>query len=175
MPGELGNLAVNFTISGYDGANQRTVYYELVRQGVDLLRSCQAEVTRDELGTLPRVEYPIRSYTVGYAPQSLAAQDDDPPSFVTRSGMLLGCINQEERNGDLLQEDGYPHAACWRRFARGRSLSTPSGGMTLMIPVEIGGARTSSAWILDERGDDDSVIEDIVVYFRYHSRPLDGE
>ncbi|MEE2643306.1 MAG: hypothetical protein VYD19_00100, partial [Myxococcota bacterium] len=172
LPGEMGNVAANFTISGYDGANQQTLQYEMVRQGIDHLRACNAEVTREEFGQLPTLEYPIRSYTIGYAPQSLFAQDDNPPTFYTRSGMLLGCINQEERNGDLLQEDGFPHAACWRRFARGRSLATPAGGMELLIPVEIDGARTQSAWILDERRDGRPVIEDITVFFRYHSRPL---
>jgi hypothetical protein len=160
-----GNIAVNFKGQRL-GEGQRSIRYELIRGGVDLMRGCHAESVIEEVGLPPVTRYPIRTYTVGYAPQSNEALLAQPRSFVTRSGNLNGCINAEEERGGV-----EPDAHCWRFFARGRSLSAMD--WTLRIPISIDDANTESSWVMGEGLPSDArpLIEDITVYMRYRARP----
>lgn len=160
-----GNIAVNI-VGRNLGEGDRSIRYELARGGVDLLRSCHPSVTVEELGLPPVYEYGIRSFVVGYAPQSNEANLSKPRSFATRSGTLQSCLNSEERGGSLVSG-----SECWRFFARGRSLSAMD--WKLRIPTLIDNANTESSWILG-RGlprEERPIIEDIVIYLRYQSRP----
>ncbi|MFH0903044.1 MAG: hypothetical protein V2A73_20640, partial [Pseudomonadota bacterium] len=161
-----GNIAVNVVGTNL-GSGSDVVRYELVRGGTDFIRSCEAESVQQEIGTLPVLEFPIRKLLVGYAPQSTSAQADSPPSFVTRSGPLAACINQAETTGTLADSP-----ACWRYFARDRSLS--STDWKLMLPLTIDGAATDNTWIVGDGLPEAKkpMVEDIVIYLRYHSRPL---
>lgn len=159
-----GNIAVNI-IGRNLGDGERSIRYELIRGGVDLLRSCHTEVTVEEAGLPPVSEYPVRPFTIGYAPQSNEAQLSQPRSFATRSGLMGSCVNTSELSGIL------DSSSCWRFFARGRSLSSHS--WRLRIPVRLDDANTDNSWLLG-RGlprDQRPVIEDIIIYLRYHSRP----
>gem|GEM_PF-1436527 len=164
-----GNVAVNF--KGHNlNESERSIRYELVRGSVDYLRSCHAEVTVEEAGLPPVSEYTVRPFVVGYAPQSNEAQLDAPRSFATRSGQLTGCLNASESTGGLSSG-----AECWRFFARGRSLS--SMDWRLRIPIKLDDANTESSWLMG-RGlgrDERPIIEDIVIYLRYSSRPTSEE
>jgi hypothetical protein len=119
-----------------------------------------------EVGTLPVLQYPVRTRVVGYAPGNTYASLDSPPSFVTRSQPFTACVNAEEETGTL------PEAPCWRYFARDRSLS--SADWKVVIPLRIGDGDTQNAWIDGEglRADERPNIDDIVLYFRYRSRPI---
>ena len=132
------------------------------------MRACHAESVTREIGLPPTIEYPIRAFTIGYAPQSNEAQLERPRSFVTRSGNLTACVDTPEANGDL---DG----ACWRFFARGRSLSAMD--WTLRIPISVEDAITENAWVMGSgmTRAQRPVIEDIVIYLRYRSRPTESE
>ncbi len=162
-----GNIAVNFKGQNFH-ADLNTLRYELVRGGVDLLRACHPEPVVREVGLPPTLEYPIRSFVVGYAPQSTEAQQSVPRSFVTRSSLLRACLNFEE---DGVTEPLARDAACWRFFGRDRSLSAMD--WRLRVPVMVDGAATESAWVLGSgvRREERPLIEDIVVYFRYQTRP----
>jgi hypothetical protein len=160
-----GNIAVNI-VGRNLGEGERSMRYELIRDSGDLIRSCHPEVVVEEAGLPPVSQYTIRPFTIGYAPQSNEAQLSQPRSFATRSGLLSSCLNAAESAGNL-----ETRAACWRFFARGRSLS--SNSWRLRIPVQIDDANTENSWLLG-RGlprDERPVIEDIIIYLRYHSRP----
>jgi hypothetical protein len=161
-----GNVAVNIKGRNLD-EEERQVRYELVRGDTDLVRGCQLESVTEESGQLPTLQYPIRRHIVGYAPQSPLAQQEAPPTFVTRSGPLSSCLNQPERGGDLRDSP-----SCWRYFARGRSLS--SLDWRISIPLQIDNAATENAWISGEGLPEDErpIIDDIVLYFRYSARPV---
>ena len=120
----------------------------------------------EEVGLPPISEYTIRPFTIGYAPQSNEANRSQPLSFATRSGLLRGCLNAGVESGSI--ESG---AECWRYFARGRSLS--ANDWKLRIPTLIDDANTENSWILGQGLPSDTrpIIEDIVIYLRYHSRP----
>ena len=160
-----GTLAVNVVGKNLDDA-ARVVRYELVRGAVDFNRGCAAESVQEEIGLLPVLQYPIKRHVVGYAPQSVNGQRDAPPSFVTRSSPFTACVNHPERNGSLDDAD------CWRNFARDRSLAAPD--WKLVMPLRIGAGQTDNAWIIgDGLADEDRpLIEDIVVYFRHRTRPV---
>jgi hypothetical protein len=159
-----GNVAVNFKGKNL-GEGERSISYELIRGHTDFMRSCHPETRVAEVGLPPETTFPIRSLIVGYAPQSSQAQSDSPLSFVTNSSNLSGCINGNEARGELNESE------CWRFFARGRSLSAPD--WRIVIPVTIDGAETENAWIMGEGlpSDERPIIEDIVIYLRYQSRP----
>ncbi len=162
--GVLGTVAVN--VIGHNLPEQEPVRYELVRGATDYQRACAPESVQEEFGTLPTYGYPIRTQIVGYAPQNPLAQGDAPPTYVTWSQALSSCTNAEE-NGGLVSDP-----ACWRLFARDRSLS--SLDWKLVIPLRVGDGALSNAWVLGEGLPSATrpVIEDIVVYFRYSSLPL---
>jgi hypothetical protein len=161
-----GNVAAN--IQGRRlGQGQRAIRYELVRGDTDFVRACSPESVVVEQGQLPELQFPIRRHIVGYAPQSEEAREQTPPTFVTRSGPLSGCINQPERNGDLSENPG-----CWRYFARGRSLA--SLDWRLSIPITINDSVTENTWLMGEGLSEEErpIIDDIVLYFRYSARPI---
>ena len=160
-----GNIAVNI-IGQNLGDDALPIRYELRRGGTDLIRSCHAESVVEEVGLPPVSQYTVRPFTIGYAPQSNEAQRSTPATFATRSGQMRSCINASETAGSLASG-----AECWRFFARGRSLS--ANGWQLRIPILIDDANTDSAWITGRNlpRDQRPIIEDIVVYLRYHSRP----
>jgi len=163
-----GNMALNVRGDNL-GEGERVLHYELVRGGVDFVRSCHAEPIIEEVGMLPVLDYPIRRHMVGYAPQSREGQRKDVPAFVARSAALPACMNHEEAGGDLVD------APCWRYFARDRSLAAPD--WKLVIPLYVDGGAMQSAWITGEGLDRDErpVIEDLVLYMRYRSRPIREE
>ena len=165
LSGVTGTVAVN--IQGQNlGDGAKTVYYELVRGPSDFIRSCHAESSIVEPGTGPVLEYPIRRYTVGYAPQSLQALLPSPTAYSTTSTELAACINQTENAANL---EG---AGCWRFFARGRSLA--SLDWRLVIPLLVDGADVGNNWVAGDglKASERPIITDIVVYFRYRSRPI---
>ena len=160
-----GTVAVN--VEGRNlGDGDQKIRYELVRGATDYQRSCHAESVVEEIGLLPVYEYPIRKHVVGYAPQSTMAQQGEPLSFVTHSSLLSACVNHPEAGGDL---DG---AGCWRFFARDRALA--SSDWKIQLPLWIDGAATDNTWLLGEGLPDEArpIIEDIVIYFRYRTRPI---
>jgi len=165
-----GTVAANVKMrlpEGTPGASgDKRVRYQLVRGAVDYIRDCHAESVQEEFGTDPILQYPIRGYTVGYAPQSTQAVQGEPASFMTHSAAFTACLNQAELAGDI------PGAACWRFFARDRALS--GSGWKIVIPLRVDDAATENTWLLGEGLSDEQrpIVEDIVLYFRYRTRPL---
>jgi hypothetical protein len=159
-----GTLAVNVVGENLDDPSE-SVFYEVARGHVDQVRACHPEV-QATAGELPHLEYEVRSHSIGYAPESQAAQQITPPTFFVRSGELPACINSPERRGVLTETD------CWRFFARDRSLAAPD--YTLTIPLSIDGTDTNNTWLRGEGlpAAARPVIEDLVVYLRYRSRPI---
>ncbi len=162
---DLGTHAVNVVGHNLPDASQG-VRYELIRGATDYIRSCAPASIQTEVGTTPIVAFPIHTWTVGYAPQPPNALQDSPPAFFTRGGPFTACTNFEEVGGEL------EAAPCWRYFARDRALA--SQDMRMIIPLQVGEANTANAWIAGEGLSEDQrpVIEDIIVYFRYRSRPV---
>jgi hypothetical protein len=160
-----GSVAVNFVGTNVDDP-AKTIRYQLVRGATDFLRGCEPENVAQGLGQLPELSYPIRTRTVGYAPQSQLASLATPPSFYTISPPFTACVNGGEALGSL--DGGY----CWRYYARDRSLAAPD--WKLIVPLKVDGISTDSAWIAQTglSADEAPVIEDIVLYFRYRSRPI---
>ena len=160
-----GNVAVN-VVGQNLGTGEDAFSYELVRGGVDLIRACRAESVVKETGTLPVLDYPIRRHVVGYAPQSSQAQESVVPAFVARSSAFAACLNVEGGASAMAE------APCWNYFARGRSLAALD--WKLIVPLFVGGAAMDSAWIAGAGlpAEKKPVIEDIVVYFRYRTRPI---
>ena len=161
-----GTLAVNVLGNNLDGG-YRSLRYEMVRGHADWIRSCHAEAVVEEIGTMPVLDFPIRRHIVGYAPQSVQGQQPSPPTYVTRSGEMSACINFPVQTEDELVE-----AACWHFFARDRSLAAPDWMM--IVPLRFDGAETTNTWVTGEGLPDNErpLIEDIEVYLRYRSRPV---
>jgi hypothetical protein len=164
----VGNVAVNLRGRNL-GDGDRAIRYELVRGPIDFIRGCQVESVVAEPGTLPVLDYPIRKHVVGYAPQNANARRASPPSFFVRSTPFAACLNAEE------DEAGVTPERCWHFFARDRSLASPD--WKLVVPLYVDGAATESAWLSGEGlpEADRPVIEDIVLYFRYRSRPIEEQ
>ncbi len=169
IPGDptwsTGNIALN-VIGQNLGEERHALRYELIRGATDYIRACQAESVQEEFGTLPILQYPIRTHVIGYAPQSTEGQKDAPQSFVTRSGPFAACLNYEEYGGQLVGGD------CWRFFARDRSLAAPD--WKIVVPLMVDGAATDNAWIAGAGQSDAErpIIEDIVMFMRYRTRPV---
>jgi len=161
-----GNVAVN-VVGDNLGGGERAIRYELARGHSDQIRSCHPEPVVREIGTAPVLDFPIRHHVIGYAPQSAPGMRPTPPTFVTRSAELPACKNYPiDEDNDLVG------AACWRTFARDRSLAAPD--WMLIIPLRIDGAETANTWLAGEglpEGERPR-IEDIVVHLRYRSRPV---
>jgi len=162
---DLGTHAVNVVGRNLGDASQG-VRYELLRGATDYIRLCAPVSTQSEVGATPVVSFPTETWTVGYAPQHPNALQDSPPAYFTRGGPFTACTNFEEVGGEL------EAAPCWRYFARDRSLA--SLDMRMIIPLQVGEANTANAWIAGEGLSEEQrpVIEDIVIYFRYRSRPV---
>ena len=163
---DLGTHAVNIVGRNLDSGGSG-FHYEFLRGPTDYLRACHMESVQKEIGTLPNLEYPIRKWTVGYAPQNPNADQDAPPAYVTRSDSFRACVNLGEVNGVI-----EPAAPCWRFFARDRSLATLDGRM--VIPLVVDDAATENHWVPGEGLPEDQrpIIEDIVIYYRYEARPV---
>ena len=159
-----GTLAVNVVGENLDEDHQ-SISFEMARGHVDQVRACHAE-TVSENGELPRLDYPVLTHVVGYAPESALGQRIAPPTFFVKSGELLACINEPERRGVV------DDPSCFRFFGRDRSLAAPD--YTLTIPLSIDGADTKNTWLRGEGLPRAArpVIEDVVVYLRYRSRPI---
>lgn len=165
---DSGNVALN-VIGQNLGEGEKQLDFEWIRGSSDHLKACSSVVETRELGLLPEEIYPIRTYTIGYAPQSLEAQSENPPSYVTRSGFVPACLNELEESGNFPRGND-----CWRFFARGRSLS--ASDWKIRMPIRIDGAATDNTWVMGSglRSEDKPIIEDIILYFRYVSRPTDN-
>lgn len=163
-PWAEGTVAVNLVGKNLTGKAQ-VASYELVRGGLDFMRSCHPESVPGEIGTQPVLDYPIRRHLVSYAPQSTQAQQESVPAFVTGSQSFDACLSATE----TLPADTL---GCWATFARDRTLAAPD--YKLVIPLHVGGGATTTAWITGEGLPETQrpVIEDIVLYFRYTSRPI---
>ncbi len=165
-----GTVAVNVVGKNLgDDTGERRVRYQLVRGATDFLRGCHPESVIEEVGTLPVLEYPIRKHIIGYAPQSTQSSLGEPVSFVTVSAPFTACLNQSGAGNDMVS------APCWRYFARDRSLA--STDWKLVLPVMIGDGGTDNTWLLGTGLPDDQrpIVDDIVIYFRYRSRPIQEE
>jgi hypothetical protein len=164
QPGD-GNVAVNVVGKNLHEQSQ-TVNYELVRGPTDYLRSCTSQSVQQEVGTLPVLTFPIRTYAIGYAPQNTNAQLQSPPVYSTHSAGFPACMNQPEQAG--IPQGG----ACWRYFARDRSLA--SLDWKLVVPLRVGDGATSNGWVAGTGLPENQrpIIEDIVIYFRYRTRSI---
>jgi len=162
---QSGSVALNFVGENLDDPS-KVIRYQLARGATDFIRACVPESTIAELGTMPTLTYPVRKHIIGYAPQSLEAAKDQPASFYTVSQPFTACVNAPEVQGSL------DAGLCWRYFARDRALASPD--WKIIIPLQVGGASADSAWITGDGlvADEAPVIEDIIVYFRYRSRPV---
>jgi len=165
---QTGSVAVNI-LGDNVGDPSRVIRYQLVRGATDFIRACSPESVVGQVGTDPVVEYPIRKHVVGYAPQSEEGGKSNPASYYSVSQPFTACVNTAEVQGSLST------GLCWRYFARDRSLAAPD--WKIVIPLTVGGAKTDSAWIAAEGLDSDEapVIDDIVIYFRYRSRPIEED
>lgn len=164
-PWAEGTIAVN--VIGHNlGEGDKVINFELVRGGMDFMRTCHPESIIKELGTLPVLEYPIRKHMISYAPQSTQGNQSTVPAFVIRSQEFSACLTGTEAK----TPDELP---CWHTFARDRALAAPD--WKLVAPLVVGGGNTDNQWLMGHGLDDDEkpVIEDIVVYFRYYSRPIE--
>lgn len=150
--GTAGTIAVNVIGSRLE----ETVKYKLMRGNTDYIRSCD-EVQNGQMK--------INTYIAGYAPQHRYGALDVQPDFFTKSEAYPACMN--ENNFDDLSR---VHLVdyCFKYFARDRSLGAPD--WKIVLPY----IEDDQAWILGEGlpSDDQPVIEDVVVYFRYGSRPI---
>jgi len=163
---ERGTLAVN--VVGRNLSDPaRAVHYEIVRGHIDQLRECHPTTVTGEPGTIPTVQYPITTQVVGYAPESMSGQLISPPTFVTRSAELPACVNQPEAAGEPI-----PETPCWRTFARDRSLAAPYYLLTL--PLRVNEGETVNTWLAGEGLPEARrpIVEDLVVYLRYRTRPI---
>ena len=119
---------------------------------------------------VPYRDYPVNVYTAGYAPQNIVAQQENAPTLGTHTAYLSACTYDGESGtaGELAVEHGTMHE-CFQFFARDRSLAAPD--WRLVIPIGYG---SGNDWVLNEGvpRDDRAVIDDILVYFRYRSRPV---
>lgn len=151
--GPAGTIAVNVI-----GTRLKNLTYELGRGNSDYIRQCEAVEKVGPSGQAVR-DYPINTYIVGYAPQNSLAQRDSSPSYVTHSNGFLACKNAPESGGNVIANEG-----CFKFFARERSLGAPDWSLT--IPF---GVAYDNDWVF---GADRPVIEDIVLYIRYRTRPI---
>jgi hypothetical protein len=122
--------------------------------------------------------YPTRVWTVGYAPQNSNALQEVPPAYTVRSSSFSMCMGEDEV-GALqkgweggTEESNANSGGCWKTFARDRSLA--SLDQKLIIPVWVDDAATGNHWVLGEglKDDERPLIEDIIVNFRFLSRPV---
>lgn len=158
-----GNVAV--TVVGKNlTANGESVYYQLQRGETDFIRGCGSENQQLDFGTDPILAYPVRKHIVAYPPANANNDKETVPEYFTRSGSFQACVASAT---DVSAAGG-----CYRMFARDRSLASPD--WKLIIPVLVDGAGTKSQWVLGTglKKEDRPIIEDVVVYFRYASRPV---
>lgn len=151
--GASGTIAVNVI-----GTRLRNLTYELGRGNTDFIRGCESSQTVSRDGAV-RTEYPINTFSVGYAPQNSLAQKDETPSYSTHSNGLLACKNVPELGGNVIANE-----SCFKYFARERSLGAPDWSIT--VPF---GVAYDNDWVF---GPDKPIIEDIVIYIRYRTRPI---
>jgi hypothetical protein len=149
-----GTLAANVI-----GTRLRNLSYEVWRGNTDFIRGCETQQRVTSSGAVES-EYPINSFIVGYAPQNSLSQEDVPPSYVSHSTGFSACKNVPEAGGDYITEE-----RCFNYFARDRSLGSPD--WKLVIPFDVG---YDNEWVLNEDGR--PIIEDIVLYIRYRTRPV---
>jgi hypothetical protein len=150
-----GTVAVN--VVGTRLRSDKTITYELWRGNTDYVRDCQEKLTP--------VEPKVNSYIVGYTPESAWGQLQAPPSFITQSSGFKACENAWGLGDPVVpgQLEG-----CFKYFARDRSLGSPD--WKLIIPL----VDEEQAWLFGEGlpQNEQPVIEDIVLYFRYNARPI---
>ena len=161
-------------------APDKVIHYQLQRGGTDWLRACQMQSVQKEIGTLPVLQYPLRQHIVQYPPQNPKTNLSELPKFFTRSAEFAGCVTEPvmDESGKLIGTEpsygpSFESAPCWRYFARDRSLAALD--YKIIIPLSVDGAATDSAWIAGDGLPEDQrpVIEDIVVHFRYRTRPVE--
>jgi hypothetical protein len=147
-----GTIAVNV----YGQNLPEEILYELKRGNVDWIRSCTEKKNL--------YENALNKYIVGFAPQNLAYQREEPPDFIMYSNTFSACINNSrlDEPNSKSNED-----SCFNFFARDRSLATDD--MELILPF----VDDEQKWILGEGVKDGKkpMIEDIVLYFRYNAEP----
>ena len=154
-----GSIAANVV-----GTRLRTLTYQLWRGNTDYLRQCKPEEVIPPSGGQPITEYPTNAFIIGYAPSSVLAQQDEPPEFVTHQ-RHTACRNEIENDQGFIDAE-----RCYFFFARDRSLAAPD--WKLVIPLK----GFDNEWLLGEglTESDKPIIADIVLYFRYRTRPNDA-
>lgn len=148
-----GTIAANVFGSRFDG----DIEYELWRGHTDYVRSCDEK--------LSEMEHKVNIYNVGWAPQSSFGQMDEPPTYQTHSTTFTACQNNwrlEDPNARNNED------SCFNFFARDRSLGSPDWKFIIPLVDE------EQSWIFGEglKEKERPLIEDIVLYFRYNSRPI---
>jgi hypothetical protein len=159
------NMAV-FARGNMSGA----LRYEMWRGNVDYIRSCVGQTVTPPGGGLPRVEHVIHKYSVGYVPVYTNSIAEVSQSFSTHTSSMVACpLALDEAELTTPQLLGDVQEACFQYFARDRSLSAPD--WKIVIPLYNG---SGNEWIFDipDAGEENPSIEDIIVYFRYKSRPV---
>lgn len=133
------------------------VFFEVWRGNTDYVRSCTDRSSP--------VESAINSYIVGWSPNNAFGQLDNPPSFLSLSGELPACINNQQLDdpSTVNSQEG-----CFKFFARDRSLGAPD--WKLVIPR----IDEDQSWLLGDGlpAHQKPIIEDIVLYVRYNDRPI---
>lgn len=153
--GNSGTIAVNAI--GTRIPRSPGVTYELWRGATDYVRSCTDRISSDESE--------INVYTVGWSPNNRLGQTDSPPSFVSLSGELSACINNNQLGNPATANS---QEGCFHYYARDRSLGAPDYRLVLPQVDE------AQSWIFGEGlpSNERPVIEDLVVYIRYNDRPI---
>jgi hypothetical protein len=157
-----GSIAVNVL-----GTRLGQLQYELKRGHVDYLRGCEQVAEIPVGGGAPVADWPINAFTVGYAPEHEQGKSDQPLSYVSRTPALLACRNVPDYSKGFVQDE-----SCYRYFARDRSLSTLD--TTLVIPIS-DSSGFGNEWVLGDKlpADEKPIVEDIVLYLRFKSRPIE--
>lgn len=152
LRGEGGTVAVNVVGQRLGSSRVRPLRYRLRRGSTDRMRACEATAGPDA----------IRSYIVGRDRRFATGGGNAP--FVVASTELEACKN----NVQLADPATRDSQACWRFFSRDRSLAAPD--WTLVLP----NLDREQAWVLgaDLPENERPIIEDVILYFRYASRPV---
>jgi hypothetical protein len=161
-PAGQGTIGVNVF-----GTNLRLLRYELKRGHADQVRGCDATLEIPPGGGVPLSTWPINVFSIGYPPQNPEGASATPLTYVSKTEPLEACMNVPD------YKKGYPQdESCFHFFARDRSLATTD--LTLVVPIS-GQSGFDNEWLLGQgrSADTKPIIDDIVLYFRHRSRPIE--
>lgn len=145
-----GTVAVQFVGRGLNHNGEvDSVKYRLERGDTDYLRACNGGA--------------VNIFNIGVANDSAVGSMSKPPTFYSVSTDEKGCTVSSPVN---VQD-------CWKLFARDRSLAAPD--WKLIIPLYYNEDLASEqGWLLglDKVPEEKPIIQDILLYFRYHRAPV---